>query len=84
MGCNDSATVVLNVSSRSGLKPGDRLSVERVTQEIRDPGSGNLVQRMTDMVGEVEVTEADEGSAVCKVLSGADIEVGERARTVVQ
>jgi curli biogenesis system outer membrane secretion channel CsgG len=80
----DGSTVVLNVGSKSGLKPGDRLSIERVTQEIRDPNSGNVIRRMTDLIGEVEVTEADEASALCRVLRGADIKVGDLARVVVK
>ena len=80
----DASTVVLNVGSKSGLKPGDRLSVERVTQEIRDPNSRDVIRRLTEKIGEVEVTEADEASAVCKVLSGANIKVGDLARTVVE
>jgi hypothetical protein len=80
----DGSTAVLNVGAKSGLKPGERLSVERVTQEIRDPNSKDAIHRQTEKVGKVEVTEADEASAVCKGVSGADIKVGDLARTVVQ
>lgn len=78
------STVVLNVGSKSGLKLGDRLSIERVTQEIRDPNTNDVIRRLTENAGEVEVTEVDETSAVCKVLSGADIKVGDLARAEVQ
>jgi curli biogenesis system outer membrane secretion channel CsgG len=79
----DESIVVLNVGTTSGLRPGDRLSVEHVTQEIHDPDSGEVIRRMTAQIGEVEVTEADDGSAVCSVLSGSDITVGDMASTVV-
>jgi hypothetical protein len=75
---------VLNIGSKSGVKPGGRLSVEHMTQEVRDPTSGNVIRRMTDVIGKVEVTEADEASAVCKVLTGAEIDVGDLARMEVQ
>ena len=60
------------------------MSVGRVTQEVRDPNSKDVIHRLTEKIGEVEVTEADDVSAVCKMLSGADIKVGDLARTVVE
>lgn len=80
----EGSTVVLNIGSKSDLKRGDRLSVERVTKEIRDPKSGNVIRRLTDAIGVVEVTEVDEASALCRVLSGADFKVGDLARPIVK
>jgi curli biogenesis system outer membrane secretion channel CsgG len=80
----DSATVVLNVGRKSGLKVGDRLSVERVSQEIKDPTTGNLLRRLTTPVGSIEVTELDELSAVCRAVNGSDFKVGDLAKTVTQ
>jgi hypothetical protein len=76
--------VVLNVGNKSGIKVGDHLSVERVTREIKDPATGQVIRRMTSKLGVVEVTEVDDVSAVCKVVSGADFKVGDMARTVTQ
>jgi curli biogenesis system outer membrane secretion channel CsgG len=77
-------TIVLNVGVKTGIKVGDQLSVERVTREIKDPATGQVIRRMTNKLGVVQVTEVDEISAVCKVVSGAAFKVGDMAKTVTQ
>ena len=77
-------TVVLNVGAKSGIKVGDQLSVERVTREIRDPATGNVLRRMTEKLGVIEVTDVDDISAVCRVVSGSGFLVGDLAKTVTQ
>ena len=74
----------MNVGAKAGLKVGDQLSVERVTKEIRDPTTGNVLRRLTDKLGVIEVTEVDAGSAVCRIVSGSGFQVGDLARTVTQ
>jgi curli biogenesis system outer membrane secretion channel CsgG len=76
----DGSNVILNAGRKAGLQPGSRLMVERVTQEIHDPVSGNVVRRLTEPIGEIEVTEADDTSAMCRMVSGAGIKVGDAAR----
>ena len=80
----DASTVVLNVGAKSGIKVGDKLSVERVKQEIKDPASGQVLRRLTSPIGSVEVTEVDEGSSVCRITNGTGFKVGDMAKTVVQ
>lgn len=80
----DGGTVVLNVGAKDGLKVGDTLSIERVTQEIKDPATGNVLRRMSQQIGQVQVTELDDVSAVCRILSGSDFQVGDLAKTVTQ
>ncbi len=76
--------VILNVGAKTGIKVGDQLSVERLTREIKDPATGQVIRRMTSKLGVVEVTEVDDISAVCKIVSGADFKVGDMAKTVTQ
>jgi len=76
--------IILNVGAKAGVKVGDQLSVERVTREIKDPATGQVIRRMTSKLGVVEVTEADAGSAVCKIVSGSGFKVGDAAKTVTQ
>jgi curli biogenesis system outer membrane secretion channel CsgG len=71
-------TLVLNIGTKAGLKVGDHLEVKRVTREIKDPASGKVIRRMEDKVGEVEITEADETSAVGKFTGGSPAKVGDR------
>ena len=80
----DSSKVVLNVGSKNGVKVGDRLSVERVSQEIKDPATGQVLRRMSSKVGELEVTEVDDVSSVAKILSGQGFKVGDLAKTPAQ
>ncbi len=76
--------VILNVGAKTGLKAGDQLSVERVTREIKDPATGQVIRRMTSKIGVVQVTEIDDISAVCKTVSGAGFKVGDAVKTVTQ
>ncbi len=80
----DANGVVLNVGSKVGLKPGDKLSVERVTREVKNPATGAVIRRMTSQVGTVEVTDVDAESAGAKVVSGSGFKVGDMVKTVTQ
>lgn len=76
--------VILNVGARAGLKVGDRLSIERVTREIKDPVTGNLLRRMSSPVGTIEVIDVDDVSSVARITSGSGFRVGDLAKTVTQ
>lgn len=80
----DGGQVVLNVGSKAGVKVGDQLNVERVTKEIKDPTSGQVIRRMTAPVGVIKVTDVDEVSSVCSVVSGTGFKVGDAVKTVMQ
>lgn len=80
----DGDTVVLNVGTRAGLKVGDQLSIERVTSEIKDPATGNVIRRLTSRVGVIEVIDADDGSSVCRAVMGSGFQVGDLAKTKTQ
>ncbi len=76
--------IVLNVGAKSGLKVGDRLSVERVSREIKDPATGKVLRRMSSQIGIIQVTDVDDVSSVGNVVSGNGIKVGDLAKTVTQ
>ena len=80
----EGVTVILNVGAKAGVKVGDQLSIERVTKEIKDPATGNVIRRMTSRIGVIQVTEADDVSAVAKIVSGSGFKVGDMAKTVTQ
>jgi curli biogenesis system outer membrane secretion channel CsgG len=80
----DNGQVILNVGSKTGLKVGDQLSVERVTREIKDPATGKVIRKMTSPVGMVKITDVDADSAVCSVVSGSAFKVGDAVKTVTQ
>ncbi|MGZ4836909.1 MAG: CsgG/HfaB family protein [Terriglobales bacterium] len=76
--------VVLNVGSKSGIKVGDHMSVERVSQEIKDPTTGKVLRRMSTEVGKIEISDVDDISSVGKVVSGAGFKVGDVVKTTTQ
>ncbi len=80
----DGGTVVLNVGSKSGLKNGDQMAIERVTREIKDPATGKVLRRMADKIGVIQVTSIDANSAEAKIVSGSGFKVGDMAKTTTQ
>ena len=80
----DGNQVVINVGSKAGVKVGDKLQVFRVTKEIKDPSTGQVIRRLTSTSGIVQATDVDNDSAVCTPLTGTDFKVGDRVRTQTQ
>ncbi len=73
--------VILNVGTRAGLQVGDTLTVERKVREVRDPASGKVIRAITESLGSVKITEADEASAVGTFSGGAAPKVGDVVKT---
>ena len=73
--------VIINVGKSAGVAVGMRLAVERVTREVKDPSTGKLLRKLTSPVGEIEITQVDEGSAVGKVISGEGFKVGDMVKS---
>ncbi len=80
----DGDQVVLNVGAKTGIKVGDELSIERVSKEIKDPATGQVLRRLSSQIGVVKVTDVDDVSSVCTVVSGKGFKVGDAAKTVTQ
>jgi curli biogenesis system outer membrane secretion channel CsgG len=80
----DGGQIVLNIGAKTGIKVGDHMSVERVTSTIKDPATGAVLRKMTTKLGELEVTDVDDISAVCKPVSGSGFKIGDVAKTVTQ
>ncbi len=80
----DSGQIILNVGARAGVKVGDQLEVMRVTKEIKDPTTGNVLRRLTTTIGIVKATDVDDVSSICTPVSGTDFKAGDRVKTVTQ
>lgn len=80
----DGDQVVLNVGQKTGIKVGDELSIERISKEIKDPATGQVLRRLSSQIGVVKVTDVDEVSSVCTVVSGKGFKVGDAAKTKTQ
>ncbi|MGA2570466.1 MAG: CsgG/HfaB family protein [Terracidiphilus sp.] len=80
----DGGQIVLNVGSNSGVKVGDQLQVSRVTKEIKDPTTGEVIRRLSSTIGIIRATDVDAKSAVCVPVSGSGFQEGDRVTTVTQ
>lgn len=80
----DGGQIVLDVGAKAGVKVGDQLEVVRVTKEIKDPVTGNVIRRLTSPVGVIRATDVDDGSSVCVPVSGSGFQIGDHAKSVAQ
>ncbi len=80
----DGGQIILNVGAKAGVKVGDQLEVLRVTKEIKDPATGNVLRRLTSTVGIVKATDVDDVSSICTPVSGSGFQAGDRVKTVTQ
>jgi curli biogenesis system outer membrane secretion channel CsgG len=69
--------IIINVGTNAGVSVGMKLVVERVVREIKDPATGQPLRKITNQVGEIEITEADAASAVARIISGEGFKVGD-------
>jgi curli biogenesis system outer membrane secretion channel CsgG len=70
-------TIVINVGTKSGVKVGDTLAVKRMVREVKDPTSGKVIRRIENSVGTIQITDADESSAVGKFSGSGSAKVGD-------
>jgi len=76
--------VILNVGSKAGVRVGDQLAVQRVTQEIKDPATGRVIRRLATEVGVLRVVDVDAESSAAEIASGSDFKVGDTVKTVAK
>ncbi len=75
-------TLVLNVGSRAGLKVGDRLEVRRKIRDVKDPATGKVLRSIDNKVGEVVITDVDEGSSVGTFNGGTPAKAGDVVKSM--
>lgn len=78
----DDGIVILNVGSDAGAAVGDRMRIERVTREIRDPVTDEILRRLSSEVGTVELIDVDAVSSIGRILVGTAFQIGDLATTV--
>lgn len=71
--------IILNKGSRDGYREGMKVSIERVSKEIKDPETGEVIRRLTEKIGMIELTDVDAKSSLGKIVSGANFQVGDMA-----
>jgi len=80
----DGGQLILNVGAKAGVKVGDQLNVERVTKEIKDPSTGQILRRLSSQVGVVKVTDVDDVSSIATPVSGSGFKTGDAVKTLTQ
>lgn len=76
----DGSNVILNKGSQDGYRPGLKVSIEQVTQEIRDPQTKKILRTISKPIGLVEIIEVDAQSSVARIVSGSKFKVGNLAK----
>lgn len=71
-------TVIINMGRNAGLKKGDRLEVKRVAREVKDPDTGKVIRVVAEKVGEIVLTDVDEGSAEGKFTGNGAAKVKDK------
>ena len=77
----DGDLIILNVGGNAGAKVGDRMQIERVTREIRDPVTDAIIRRLSSPVGTIELIDVDAISSIGRIVSGTDFQTGDLAKT---
>jgi len=78
-------TIILNKGTKEGYQEGMVVSIERVTQEVKDPQSGEVIRTLTTKLGEVQLTDVDAKSSLGQWISGTGTpQVGDIAKPMRQ
>ena len=70
--------LVINLGQKAGARVGDRLQVRRVTQEVKDPVTKQVIHRLTDPMGEIVLTQVHEMAAVGTFTGKSAAQVGDQ------
>jgi len=66
------------------VQVGDQLSVERVSQEVKDPATGKVIRCLSSNIGIVRVVDVDAESSVAKVVSGSRFKASDMVKPVAK
>jgi hypothetical protein len=72
--------LILNVGTNAGVKVGDTLDVRRLVREVKDPASGKVLRSITEKLGTVTISEADEVSSVGTFSGDGEVKVGDMVK----
>ncbi|HZQ52349.1 MAG TPA: CsgG/HfaB family protein [Bryobacteraceae bacterium] len=75
-------TITINVGTRAGVHVGDKLAITRVDRVIKDPATGKPLRTVEQPVGELQITSADEGSAVGTFTGSGQPKVGDTVKNL--
>jgi curli biogenesis system outer membrane secretion channel CsgG len=74
-------TLIINVGSKTGLKVGDTLDINRQVRTVKDPATGKVLKAITDKIGSGTVTQIDQDSATVTFTGTGPAKVGDVVQT---
>ena len=61
--------VIINLGNNDNIEVGMIFEVQHVSDVVKDPVSGEVIDEISDTVAEISVIEVKEKSSVCKIIS---------------
>ena len=74
-------TLVINVGTKTELKVGDTLDINRQVRTVKDPATGKVLKSITDKIGSGTVTQIDQDSATVTFNGTGPAKVGDVVQT---
>ena len=74
----DGSELTLDVGGAAGVKVGDTLVVGRITREITNPDTGEVIRRVEEQLGSVVITEVDAQFSVGNYSGSSTAAVGDQ------
>ncbi len=72
--------VVINLGLRHGVRKGDKFTVYRVLEVIKDPDTGEVLTELRKIVGRIVVEKVELKASWCRPLEGEEFQVGDKVR----
>jgi len=60
--------VTLNIGSNDGVKAGTRFDVFRITKEIKDPETGEIIKKVEEKIGQIAIFETGDSWSTGNIL----------------
>jgi curli biogenesis system outer membrane secretion channel CsgG len=74
--------VTINKGLAAGFVKGMKVSVERVTKQVKDPATGRVLRTVSTSVGKIELVEVNKEFAVGRILSGSGFKEGDTVKAI--
>jgi curli biogenesis system outer membrane secretion channel CsgG len=74
--------VTINKGAIAGFSTGMKISVERVTKQVKDPSTGKVLRKVSSSIGRLELVEVTRDYAVGRVVAGSGFKVGDSVKSM--
>ena len=74
------SVLIITAGANAGVRVGDKFEIARIQKEIRDPVTKEVLDMLTDKVGELEITAVKDNIAVGNYTGSVEAKVGDAAK----